>query len=76
MSTEGPRPIQLSLLQACRIIWLVEDLAGARKLSPDEDDILLPLASQIELIHAQLHDVFGHPGRPDPVDKSGGTLNQ
>ena len=63
MRMNQAKPIRLSLVQACRIIWLAEDLAGKRKLSADEDAILMPLAEQVELIHAQLTADFGRPGR-------------
>ena len=47
------RPIRLSLVQALRLQWLVEDLAG-RKLSAEEDALWLPLAEQVQLIPAQM----------------------
>jgi len=56
------RPIRLSLVQALRLQWLVEDLAG-RKLSAEEDAILMPLAEQVQLIHAQMEAEY-HPETP------------
>jgi hypothetical protein len=62
------KPVRLSLAQALNIVFLVEDLAG-RKLSAAEDAVLMPLAEQISLVHAQLTAEFGRPGRKS-VDKS------
>ena len=81
MRMNQAKPIRLSLVQACRIIWLAEDLAGDRKLSADEDAILMPLAEQVQLIHAQIQSELldrddrtkpakSVPIRSQPVDKS------
>jgi len=74
------RPIRLSLGQAVSVVWLVEDLAG-RKLTAEEDNILMPLAEQVQRIHAQIQaEVLDRdnrtkpaktvPIRSRPVDKS------
>lgn len=70
------RPIRLSLEQALRIVWLVEDLAGP-KLTAHQDATLMPLAEQVQFVHAQMEAEFGHetpardiPIRERPVDKS------
>jgi hypothetical protein len=63
------RPIRLSLVQALRLQWLVEDLAG-RKLTAAEDAILMPLAEQVQLIHAQIHAEFDDCAKPGPRAKS------
>ena len=56
------KPVRLSLEQALGIVFLVEDLAG-RKLTAAEDAILMPLAEQVQLIHAQMEAEY-HPETP------------
>ena len=68
MRMNQAKPIRLSLEQACRIVWAFEDAAG-RKLTAEEDALLMPMVEQIQVIHAQLDAEMGRPGRK-AVDKS------
>jgi len=61
MRMNQAKPIRLSLDQASRIVWLLDDLLG-RQPTAAERAVIEPLVAQIALIHAQ--------GRGKTVDKS------
>jgi predicted RNA-binding protein Jag len=56
------KPIRLSLSEAAKVVWLVEDLA-TRALTPAERRIIEPLVWQVQLVHAQIEGEF-HPETP------------
>jgi hypothetical protein len=56
------KPIRLTLDQATRIVFLVDDLAGFR-LTASERAVMEPLVWQIQLVHAEIEAEF-HPGTP------------